>query len=122
MTRLKSAAVLVALVLVAALPLGAQTLTARTVVNIPFEFVANEKTLPPGDYTIEVVNSQALKLTGPTDSVFVITNEASGSQELTETKLVFTQQNGQHVLHQVWTAGQPHIHDLAHPAGTPQPK
>ena len=117
MSRLKVVAFLSLLVILVGLPAygqAGQMSPARTAVNVPFEFVVGNMTLPPGDYTIVSVSETVLKITGPTASVFVMTNEKITSQEVAETKLVFTQENGQHILHQVWTQGQPHAHDIVH--------
>jgi hypothetical protein len=117
MNRLK-VVTLFFLLLVLAVPLCAQVSPARTTVNVPFDFVVGDTVMPAGDYTIVSVSETVLKITGETASVFIMTNEKITSQEVSNTKLIFTQENGQHVLHQVWTEGQPHAHNITHAGRT----
>lgn len=119
MNRLRSVTLFALFTLLAGLPLLAQTASAKTVVNVPFAFVAGGVTLPAGQYTIESLSETTLRISGPGGSVVVLTNEKLASSEVTETKLVFTKQGNLYILHQVWTKGHPHAHNLVHNGNVP---
>ena len=112
---------LLVVVLVAA-GLFAQNLYPTAKVNVPFEFMAGDVTLPAGDYTIVVVKPHMLKLEGPTESVYINTAHklpTDISTPITGSKLLFTEVNGKHVLHQVWIEGHTQAYDIAHISMTP---
>ncbi len=104
-----------ALVLVAA-GLFAQTRYPTAKVNVPFEFMAGDMTMPAGDYTIVLVKPHMLRLDGPADSVYINTAHKLPTDQfmIADSKLLFTEANGKHVLHQVWIQGSPHAFDIAH--------
>jgi hypothetical protein len=110
-----------AVVLVAAGVL-AQTQYPTAKVNVPFEFTAGELTLSAGDYTIVVVRSHQIKLVGPTETVFLNTGHKLPTDITTpiiESKLLFTEVAGKHVLHQVWIEGHSQAFDITHVSTTP---
>ena len=78
-------------------------------VNIPFEFVAGNVTLPAGEYRVQTLdrNSTILLIhcSGRGASAMVITNAAQGKELNSESKLVFNQYGHRYFLSQVWTAG-----------------
>ena len=121
MTRLKVMALLFLLVALAGLPLYAQSpsTTGRIVVNIPFEFVVGDMTLPPGDYTILHVTTGVLQFIGPSGSHFVLTGDVYAASTFANSQLVFKMQGNTYVLHQIVPAGQTQGHDLAHANGVP---
>lgn len=120
MNRLRSVTFFALFVLLAGLPLFAQqTIRARNVVDVPFAFVAGGVTLPAGQYTIESPSETTLRISGPGGSVDVLTNETMASSEVSDSKLVFTKQGDLYVLHQVWTQGHSHAHNLVHNGDVP---
>ncbi len=105
------------LLLISAVPAISQTVYANTMkVNIPFDFVVNGVPYSAGEYT--------LRLNGPQDNVMLGSNgnwvgihqtwNVGRTNEAGATRLVFTEENGKHILHQIWIAGQDHGHDLLH--------
>ena len=82
----------------------------RIVVDIPFDFVVEKKTLPAGVYTIKNIsrNSDATLLIRSADgreAALVVTNPVEVSAAQKESKLVFRQYGDQYFLSQVWTSG-----------------
>ncbi len=81
----------------------------QMVVNVPFEFVAGNKTLPAGEY--------AVKTTGPTHtlvlidrrdsdaSAFLATNAVVANNIQSESRLVFNRYGDRYFLAQVWSSG-----------------
>ena len=118
MNRLRFLALLV--VVLAGVFVYAQTLYPVATVQIPFEFTAGTVNLPAGDYTVTVVKPHLLKLAGPTESVYIQTAQKfSGHEGVVESKLIFTETNGQHMLHQVWIEGHSQAYDIVHVSMTP---
>jgi hypothetical protein len=81
----------------------------QMVVNIPFDFVAGNTTLPSGEYSVKVSGpTNTLILIARNDSAasaFMNTNAAVASEPQTESKLVFNRYGDRYFLSQVWTAG-----------------
>jgi hypothetical protein len=78
------------------------------VVNVPFDFVAGDKTLPAGEYAIKTVGSaRTLVLTDSKAAVSAVvnTNPAVLSEPQSQSKLVFNRYGDRYFLAQVWTAG-----------------
>lgn len=96
-----------------ALTVMASTRVARAqelmVVNIPFDFVAGNTTLPAGEYSVKVSGPvNTLVLIDRKDSsaaAFINTNAAAASEPQSESKLVFNRYGDRYFLSQVWTAG-----------------
>jgi hypothetical protein len=78
-------------------------------VNIPFEFVAGNTTLPAGEYRVQTLdrNSTILLIhcSGRGASAMVVTNAAQAKEMNSESKLVFNRYGRRYFLSQVWTAG-----------------
>lgn len=94
---------------VAAVGVAAQT-GSRVVVNIPFDFVVGEKTLPAGEYTIKTVSrhsTQALVVQSAdgSESVLTITNRVEAREHQAKSKIIFRQYGDKYFLSQVWTKG-----------------
>lgn len=85
-------------------------------VNIPFEFVAGNVTLPAGEYRVQTLdrNSKILLIhcSGRGASAMVITNAAQAKELSSESKLVFNRYGNRYFLSQVWTAGSIHGRQL----------
>jgi hypothetical protein len=78
-------------------------------VNVPFEFVAGNKTLPAGEYAVKTVGpTHALILVGGANadsSAFLNTQAVIANQPQIESKLVFNRYGDRYFLTQVWTVG-----------------
>jgi hypothetical protein len=79
------------------------------VINIPFDFVAGNTTLPAGEYAIKVsAPERTLLLIDRQDaaaSAFMNTDPVATSEIQTESKLIFNRYGDRYFLSQVWTAG-----------------
>jgi hypothetical protein len=81
----------------------------RTVVLIPFDFVAGEKTLPAGTYRIEPVRRDSYtaweiqSTTGRAGTV-VMTSATGGVAARSESRLVFQKYAETYILAQVWSS------------------
>jgi Tfp pilus assembly protein PilW len=79
------------------------------VVNIPFDFVAGNMTLPAGEYSIKVsAPERTLLLIERKDaaaSTFLNTNSVATTEIQTESKLIFNRYGDRYFLSQVWTEG-----------------
>lgn len=90
-------------------PLSAQT-SRMIVVHVPFEFVAGNKRLPAGDYTVRRIvrdSEKTLMIRGADGSatVTVMTSAVEAGKEVDKAKLDFTRYGEQYFLAQVWTPG-----------------
>jgi len=102
--------VMAALVAVAML---ASTRVARAqdqlMVNVPFDFVAGNKTMPAGEYAVKAIGPTNMLVlvarTDSTSSAFLPTHAAVSSQPQIESKLVFNRYGNRYFLAQVWTVG-----------------
>ena len=99
------------IMLTTALTASAQTQTTqRVIANIPFAFTANNKTLPPGKYTITVLNPssdrKALQIRSMTGrhSAIVLTNGVIGNVA-ENSKLVFERYDDRYFFAQAQMAG-----------------
>jgi hypothetical protein len=78
-------------------------------VNIPFQFVAGNVTLPAGEYRIQKLDRSAgilvINCSDPDASVMVVTFSAQSNEPQTKSKLVFNRYDNRYFLSQVWAAG-----------------
>lgn len=78
-------------------------------VNIPFDFVAGNTSLPAGEYLVETSGpTHTLLLIDRKDTIssaFINTNAAVSAGPQSESKLVFNRYGDRYFLSQVWTAG-----------------
>jgi hypothetical protein len=79
--------------------------------KIPFDFVAEDRKLPAGEYRIEPVFKGRLdrlmirrKDGGAVTTVLTLPSQANELQ--TETRLIFHRYGNQYFLSQIWTSGQ----------------
>jgi hypothetical protein len=82
----------------------------RTVILIPFDFVAGEKTLPAGTYRIEPVRRDSytaweIQSTSARAGAVVMTSALGGDAAGAESRLVFQKYGETHVLAQVFASG-----------------
>ena len=96
-----------------ALALLAATQTVRAqepvLVNIPFEFTAENMTLPAGQYRVQPGHASPALLIQRTDgsaSTFVISMAVASNQLQSQTKLVFHRYGKRYFLAQVWRSGE----------------
>ncbi|HMD39924.1 MAG TPA: hypothetical protein VKH15_11620 [Candidatus Acidoferrum sp.] len=79
------------------------------VVNIPFEFIAGNTTMPAGEYSVKVSGPQGTLLiinrTSASASVLMTTNPAAASEPQAASKLVFNQYGNRYFLSQIWREG-----------------
>ncbi|HEX2715327.1 MAG TPA: hypothetical protein VHM88_24370 [Candidatus Acidoferrales bacterium] len=100
---------LLALFIIAAAGLGhAQQ---SVMVNIPFEFVVGDRTLPAGDYDIQrpATGRPEVLLIHRTDgsaSAIVLTMPVEANDWQPESKLLFNRYGDRYFLSQIWTAGE----------------
>jgi hypothetical protein len=81
----------------------------RTVILIPFDFVAGEKVLPAGTYRIEPVRRDSytaweIQSTSASAGAVVMTSALGGNAAGAESRLVFQKYGETHVLAQVWAS------------------
>ena len=104
---LKTLAMLGLLLTLTAISISAQS--ERSSINIPFNFIVSQKTLPAGEYTVEAKkNFDKVWLIQSRDNstcVLVITMPVQASQTPGKTKLVFHKYGDQYFLSQIWTPG-----------------
>src|SRR6267154_4256737 len=104
---LRSFTVLSLLLMVTAVTASAQSERIR-VINIPFNFIVDQKTLPAGEYTVEPnrKDSDRVWLIQSSDGhagVLVMTMLSHASKTQEKVKLVFHQYGAQYFLSQIWT-------------------
>src|SRR5580700_4847152 len=79
------------------------------VVNIPFDFLAGNRKLPAGEYSIKVAGlERTLLLLDRQDaaaSAFMNTNSVAKTEMQTESKMIFNRYGDRYFLSEVWTAG-----------------
>ena len=92
--------------ILAAAPAYAQS-ADKTVVKIPFSFIAGKKTLPAGEYTVKRALSSRVTLIrnaeGRREYTTVLTMPVPPETMGLTAKLVFHRYGGQYFLYQVWT-------------------
>lgn len=88
--------------------------------NIPFAFIAGNKTLPAGEYTIDRpnANEHGLLLIRGVDSnaaLFVSALEVQARQTPNKTELVFNQIGDKYFLSKIWVTGDDTGRELLKP-------
>lgn len=72
--------------------------------NVPFSFMVNGETLPPGTYTVTTVQGHVLFVRGFGSGAVVLTNGLASRDE-TQPKLVFHKYGERYILRQAWMGG-----------------
>jgi hypothetical protein len=91
----------------------------RTVILIPFDFVAGEKILPAGTYRVEPVRRDSYTVwevrstTGRAGAVVMTSAVGSGAAEEVEPRLVFRKYAETYVLAQLWPSSDPSGREVA---------
>jgi hypothetical protein len=97
--------------LLLSLMVAAQVVQAQepVVVNIPFEFVAGNVTLPPGEYSVEKLEKNSVVVlthrAQPDASAIVMTIASQANAAQSDSKLVFNRYGNLYFLSQYWSAG-----------------
>ncbi len=97
--------------LLLSLMVAAQAVQAQEVmvVNIPFEFVAGQATLPAGEYRVEKLEKNSVVVlthcTQPGASAIVMTIASQANAPQSDSKLVFNRYGNLYFLSQYWMAG-----------------
>jgi len=106
-TRMMVMAALVAVAMLASTRVASAQ--DQLLVNVPFDFVAGNKTLPAGEYAVKAVGpTNMLILIDRADSAtsaFLPTHAAVSHEAQIQSKLVFNRYGDRYFLAQVWTVG-----------------
>ena len=91
--------------------------TVRMKADVPFEFIVNGSTLPPGQYTIQsfgTADGKTLLLRGSDKNENATVNaiNVESIKAAPETKLIFHRYGNRYFLSQVWVAGNERGHEL----------
>ncbi len=97
------------LLMLTAVTVSAQSERIR-VINIPFNFIVGQKTLPAGEYTLEPNRKDSdnvwlLQSKEGNASALFTTNTVRTSETQEAARLVFHRYGGQYFLSQIWTPG-----------------
>ena len=94
--------------------------TTVSTTYVPFDFVVNGQTLPAGNYAVRTHDTGRRLLIqnidNPEYATILANNDVwlSPSARPERGNLIFSLNNGQHVLHQIYIAGNNHTHDIVH--------
>ncbi len=106
MTNKKHASTLLILMVVGLSGLVNAQATARLKAQVPFDFVANQKTIPAGECIITVVDRKILSINSGNKQVYVLANADESPNASKETAFVFHQYGGQYFLASVRREGK----------------
>jgi len=108
---MKKRALVASTLFVLSVILSAQVARANQpmLVNIPFQFVAGNTTLPAGEYRVQKLDSSAgvllINCSDPDASAIVVTFPAQSNEPQTKSKLIFNRYDNHYFLSQVWAEG-----------------
>jgi hypothetical protein len=90
----------------------------RTVIEIPFDFVVGQKTLPAGRYRVEPLRRDSyttweIRAAKGRAGAVVNTTALRGSESESQPRLVFEQHGGTYVLAELWPSGDAEGRELA---------
>ena len=78
-------------------------------VNVPFDFVAGNKTLPAGEYSVKTSQTDPklllIERKDASAAIFIGTNGVIANAPQSESKLVFNRYGDRYFLSQVWSEG-----------------
>jgi len=101
---------LIAVLLLSMLVAGTAVAQSKTVrANIPFDFVAGQKSLPAGSYTVRSLGASGDVLGIKTDNsngVMAMSHPVISSKRADKTTLLFRSYAGEYFLAQVWIEGE----------------
>ena len=103
---LKMLAAVVVLALASAVASGQSTHAKKVIANIPFEFNVGYKTLPAGEYSVQIIpqadDALLIKNADGTVCVLRLSEATSRIKEKTQARLVFHRYGDRHFLAEVW--------------------
>jgi hypothetical protein len=101
---------LIAVLLLSMLVTGTAVAQSKTVrANIPFDFVAGQKSLPAGSYTVRSLGASGDVLGIKTDNsngAMAMSHPVISSKRADKTTLLFRSYAGEYFLAQVWIEGE----------------
>ena len=101
---------LIAVLLLSVLVAGTAVAQSKTVrANIPFDFVAGQKSLPAGSYTVRSFGASGDVLGIKTDNsngAMAMSHPVISSKRADKTTLLFRSYAGEYFLAQVWVEGE----------------
>ena len=111
---MKRTIVLALILLATCLPLAAQS-NSMVTAKIPFAFYVGDKFFPPGEYLFKSSDlpGSFLCISG-SPKRYYMTGDVMKISKVEDSKLVFLRNGDKTVLHQVWIAGDNHVHDIFH--------
>jgi hypothetical protein len=104
--------VLCTAMLAAALTAMSQTRSGSVIVDVPFAFVVNGRTLPAGHYIVTATGDYNIRISSQKAGVNLITHSA-WRRDSDGTKLVFHRYGDTYFLSAVWVAGNTSGRELA---------
>jgi hypothetical protein len=113
---LRTITMLSVLLMLTAVSVCAQSRNKRAI-NIPFDFIVGQKTLPAGEYIVEPNHRDFDRVwliqsrDGRTSALFT-TKQVQTKETPEQAKLIFHKYAGQYFLSQVWTPGGNTGHEL----------
>jgi hypothetical protein len=95
---------------------------SRTVIQVPFDFIAGEQRLPAGTYTVEPVRRDTytaweIRSTTGGAGTAVLTSPLRGGATHDAVRLVFRKYGETYLLAQLWPSGDGAGRELLHPGG-----
>lgn len=114
---MKSLLSLIVVIFAVCLPVLAQN-NSMVSANIPYSFYVGTREFPAGEYVFKSTDTPGNLLcisTGANSNTrYKMTADIRKTQLVKDSKLVFLNDDGKMVLHQVWIAGDNHVHDILH--------
>lgn len=107
----------IAFLLFALAPALAQTGSVKA--KIDFPFWVGDTQFPPGEYIFKTPDSNnhfVTVINASKEQRVSMTQDLPLFETTNEDKLIFRQENGRMILHQIRTAGDKHAHNLSHAA------
>ena len=99
---------------------AANSWTTVSTTYVPFDFVVNGQTLPAGNYAVRTHEMGRRLLIQNLDNPEYVTIVANTDIWLSpavrpeRSNFIFSLDNGQHLLHQIYIAYNDHTHDIVH--------
>jgi hypothetical protein len=84
-----------------------------TVVDVPFAFVIDGQTLPPGHYIVASTNNDRIRISNPKNFGVYLSTHAASRTDSDGSKLVFHRYGDTYFLSAVWVTGSTMGRELA---------
>ena len=87
-------------------------------VNIPFDFVVNQQTMPQGEYTVKSIGTPSsgflsIRNADSSEQVMLLSHRCETTKAPEQPKLIFHRYGDRYFLAQVWTSGDLSGQELA---------